>query len=78
MNLRKVVMIVSMIVCTATVASSALAQGTQPAKATDRQAQSTIEPLIKKRLLKLLTLNDSTQAELIQIIGQTQRGRPSN
>jgi hypothetical protein len=70
MNLRKVVMIAFMIVCTATVASSALAQGTQPAKATDGQAQSTIEPLSKKRLLKLLTLNDSTQQELAQIVGQ--------
>ncbi len=70
MNLRKVVMIVFMIVCTATFASGALAQGTQPAKATDGQAQSTVEPLSKKRLLKLLTLNDSTQPELIQITGQ--------
>ncbi len=70
MKLRNVLTIIFVIVCTATVASSALAQGTQPAKATDGQAQSTIEPLSKKRLLKLLTLNDSTQQELIQIIGQ--------
>jgi hypothetical protein len=70
MKLRNVLTIIFAIVCTATVASSAVAQRTQTAKATDGQSQSTAEPLSKKRLLKLLTLNDSTQQELIQIIGQ--------
>lgn len=68
MNLRKVVVNVFMIVCTATVASNALAQKTQTTSA--GPSQPAAEPLSKKRLLKLLTLNDSTQQELIQIIGQ--------
>jgi len=70
MNLRKVVTIAFMIVCTAAVASSALVQKTQTASANGLTSQLAAEPLSKKRLLKLLTLNDSTQQELVQIVGR--------
>jgi hypothetical protein len=70
MKFRKVVTIIFAIVCVAAVASSALAQETKPASANGGPSQPAAEPLSKKRLLKLLTLNDSTQPELIQIVGQ--------
>lgn len=70
MKLRNVLTILFVIVCTATVASSSsLAQETQTASARG-PAQPAAEPLTKKRLLKLLTLNDSSPQELIQIVGQ--------
>ena len=70
MKFRKVVTIIFAIVCVAAVASSALAQETKTASANGGPSQPGAEPLSKKRLLKLLTLNDSTQPELIQIVGQ--------
>lgn len=70
MRFRKVVTIIFAIVCVAAVASSALAQETKTASANGGPSQPVAEPLSKKRLLKLLTLNDSTQPELIQIVGQ--------
>src|SRR5258706_11292938 len=69
MKSRNVLTIIFVIVCIATVASSAFAQNTQTASV-NRPSQAAAEALNKKRLLKLLTLNDSTQQELIQIIGQ--------
>src|SRR5258707_10764276 len=54
----------------ARLASSASAQKTQTAKTSSGPSQAAAEPLSKKRLLKLLTLNDSSQPELVQIVGQ--------
>ena len=70
MNHERVLTIVFVIVCAALFASSALGQTTQPADSSVAQTKAAGEPLNKKRLLKLLTLNDSTQPELIQIVGQ--------
>ena len=47
-----------------------MAQKRKRRSANGGPSQPAAEPLSKKRLLKLLTLNDSTQPELIQIIGQ--------
>jgi hypothetical protein len=70
MNLKKVAMILFVMVCVVTVSSSAFAQ-TMPGDTNGGgQAKPTSEPLSKKRLLKLLTLNDSSEAELVQIVGQ--------
>jgi DNA polymerase III gamma/tau subunit len=62
--------IVFVMVCTALFASSALGQKPPATDSSVGQAKPASEPLNKKRLLKLLTLNDSTQPELIQIVGQ--------
>jgi len=70
MRRRKLVTIILVIACTAMLASSALAQKTQTASTNGGQSQAVGEPLSKKRLVKLLTLNDSTQPELVQIVGQ--------
>ncbi len=70
MKHKRVLTIVLVIVCAALFASSALGQTTQSADSTVAQVKPASEPLNKKRLLKLLTLNDSTQPELIQIVGQ--------
>jgi len=68
MRLGKVLAIIIAIVCSASVASSAFAQNTRTAGANSKPSQPAAEPLSKKRLLKLLTLNDSTPQELIQIV----------
>ena len=70
MKQKRVLTIGFVMVCTALFASSALGQTTQPADSSVAQTKPAGEPLNKKRLLKLLTLNDSTQPELIQIVGQ--------
>jgi hypothetical protein len=70
MKLKRVPTIIFVIICTALFAASAFGQTTQSGSATGRQSQPAGEALSKKRLLKLLTLNDSTQQELIQITGQ--------
>jgi hypothetical protein len=70
MRLEKVLAIIIAIVCSASVASSAFAQNTRTVDANSKPAQAAVESLSKKRLLKLLTLNDSTQQELIRIIGE--------
>lgn len=70
MNLKRVATILFVIVCVGTVVSGAFAQTTTAGDMNGGQAKPAGEPLSKKRLLKLLTLNDSSQQELIQIAGQ--------
>jgi hypothetical protein len=70
MKPKGIPMIVFVIVCTALLALSAFGQTRRTANTNTGQAKPAGDSLSKKRLLKLLTLNDSTQQELIQIVVQ--------
>src|SRR5713226_286385 len=66
----KVLTILLVTVCAIILTTTTFAQGTQSANWSAGQDRAAGDRLSKKRLLKLLTLNDSTQQELSKIISQ--------